>query len=268
MIRLALSGAAGRMGHAVIAACREAADFTLVAALEHDGCAHLDADPGELAGGPALGVAVTAALPAAARPQLLVDFSVPAAAVTWARHCAEAGLPMVSGTTGLDAGQQDEVRAAARRSPMVFAPNMSIGVNLCFALTALAAGTLGARADVEIVEAHHAAKRDAPSGTALRLGEEVRRARGDAADVAVYGRGGDGVRAPGSIGYASLRAGDVIGDHTVLFGMAGERVEITHRAGHRGLFATGALLAARWVQQQPPGLYDMQDVLGLRRARD
>ena len=173
---------------------------------------------------------------------------------------------MVIGTTGLEASAEQRIQEAAKDIAIVFAPNMSVGVNLCFTLLATAARVLGEEADVEIIEAHHRHKADAPSGTALRMGEVVAKARGrDLKACAVYARQGmTGERARGTIGFASIRAGDIVGEHTVLFAGGGERVEITHRAESRLTFANGALRAARWLTDRNKGLYDMQDVLGLR----
>jgi 4-hydroxy-tetrahydrodipicolinate reductase len=224
-------------------------------------------DAGELAGRDRLGVMVVAGLSEVLdRFDVLVDFTAPDATLANVQVCRAARKPMVIGTTGLDAAQSGAVRAAAQDIAIVQAPNMSVGVNLCFKLTELAARTLGAGCDIEIVEAHHNQKKDAPSGTALRLGEAAAAALGrELSACAVYARQGEtGARQPGSIGISSLRAGDIIGDHTVLLAMPGERIEITHRATSRGNVAVGALRAAAWVSGRAPGLYDMQDVLGLR----
>ncbi|MEE4378225.1 MAG: 4-hydroxy-tetrahydrodipicolinate reductase, partial [Candidatus Competibacteraceae bacterium] len=181
-------------------------------------------------------------------------------------HCRAAGKRMVIGTTGFTAAQKELLAEAAKDIAIVFAPNMSVGVNLCFKLLELAAQVLGDGVDIEIVEAHHRHKVDAPSGTALRMGEVVAQALGrDLSQCAVYGREGTiGERSRDTIGFATLRAGDIVGEHTAMFADVGERVEITHRASSRMTFANGAVRAARWVMERERGLFDMQDVLGLR----
>jgi 4-hydroxy-tetrahydrodipicolinate reductase len=265
MIRVAVTGAAGRMGRTLIQAIDEAADLTLGAAFERPGSSLLGADAGELAGVGSLGVAVTDDPAAAADAfDTLIDFTIPEATIAMADTCAERGKRLVIGTTGIDPAGLERIRAAAERVAVLMAPNMSVGVNLTFKLAELAARVLGDDADVEIVEAHHRHKVDAPSGTALRLGEVVAAALGrDLDSAAVYARHGrTGARPPGAIGFATVRAGDIVGDHTVLFAGGGERIEITHRAESRMNFALGALRAARFLQGQPRGLYDMQDVLG------
>ncbi|MDX1605885.1 MAG: 4-hydroxy-tetrahydrodipicolinate reductase, partial [Candidatus Competibacterales bacterium] len=192
----------------------------------------------------------------------------PAATLEHLEHCRTVGRSLVIGTTGFDPQQRERIAAAARDIPVVFAPNMSAGVNLCLKLLQTAARALGDEVDIEIIEAHHRHKVDAPSGTALRMGEEVARALGrNLEDCAVYAREGHtGERHPGSIGFATVRAGDIVGEHTVMFADAGERIEITHKASSRLTFARGAVRAARWLSGRGPGLYDMQDVLGLKHA--
>ncbi len=268
MIRVVISGAGGRMGRSVLDACRRADDVRVVGAVERPGAKCVGVDAGLQAGIGTLGVPVCDALQwPQTLPEAVIDFSSPQSTVECARRCAEAGVGMVSGTTGLDARQQLVLRRATERIALVFASNMSVGVALCQVLSRIAAQALGEQADVEIIEAHHAGKQDAPSGTALQLGEVVSRARAAQAKAcAVYGRSGKGQRRQGSIGYASIRAGDIMGEHTVLFALPGERIEIMHRAGSRDIFAAGAVRAARWIVQRPPGLYDMQDVLQLQAA--
>jgi len=197
---------------------------------------------------------------------VLIDFTSPAATLAHAAACAASGRALVVGTTGLTAAQKAELAGAAARTPVLFAANMSVGVTLCLALLRQAAQVLGDDFDVEIIEAHHRHKVDAPSGTALRMGEVVAEALGrNLADCAVYGREGQtGARDRRTIGFATVRGGDIVGDHTVLFAGEGERIEITHKASSRLTFARGALRAAAWLAGQPAGLYDMQDVLGLR----
>jgi len=268
-VRIAVAGAAGRMGRAIVQACTEREDAVVTAALERPGSPALGRDAGEVAGIGRLGVTVAADLDAVAEAfDVLVDFTAPAATVAHVWRCRELGRRVVVGTTGLDGEQKRRIAEAARDIPVVLAPNMSVGVNLCFKLAEIAARVLGHDTDVEIVEAHHRHKVDAPSGTALRLGEIVAAALGrDLAECAVYGRQGHtGERDRRTIGFATIRGGDIVGEHTVLFAGSGERVEITHRASSRSIFARGAVRAAVWLAERGPGLYDMQDVLGLREA--
>lgn len=268
-VRIAVIGAAGRMGRAIV---RAIADETpgkarLTAASERPDSPDLGADAGTLAAaaGAPLGVAIRGELPAAGDADVWIDFSSPAATVEHARAAAAAGARMVIGTTGLGADQRHVIAEAAKRAAVVLAPNMSVGVNVLLKLVADAARALGPSFDLEIVEAHHRAKRDAPSGTALRLAEALAEATGrDLEKTARYARQGDvGPRTAEEIGVQTLRGGDVVGDHTVFFFGLGERLELTHRASSRETFARGAVRAAEWVLAMPPGLYDMRDVLGL-----
>jgi 4-hydroxy-tetrahydrodipicolinate reductase len=264
--RIAIAGAAGRMGRTLVGLLPQHGELKLAAALEHPQSPHVGSDAGLLAGVVAAGCAITSDL-ASCLPDfdVLVDFTLPESTLAHVELCRRAGKRMVIGTTGLGA---DTARLAAAGSDiaLVFAPNMSVGVNLCFGLIELAARTLGDDFDVEIIEAHHRHKIDAPSGTAVRMGELVAAALGrDLAQCAVYGRQGrTGARARATIGFETIRGGDIVGDHTVLFAGTGERIEITHRASDRATFASGALRAARWVMGRERGLFDMQDVLGLR----
>jgi 4-hydroxy-tetrahydrodipicolinate reductase len=224
-------------------------------------------DAGELAGTGPLGVTVAENLgEVLAEADAVIDFTLPEATVTYAAACAEAGVPMVIGTTGFDTAQQAALEDAGRSVALMTAPNMSIGVNLTFKVLDMVARALGDDYDVEVIEAHHRNKVDAPSGTALRMGEVVADALDrDLEANAVYGRQGrTGVRERDTIGFETIRAGDIVGEHTVMFAGAGERVEIAHKASSRQTFAGGAVRAAKWVTAQPAGLYDMQDVLGLR----
>jgi 4-hydroxy-tetrahydrodipicolinate reductase len=200
------------------------------------------------------------------RGDVLIEFTAPAATLAHAAAAAERDLPMVIGTTGLSRAERETVQGHARRIPIVMAPNMSVGVNVLFNVVAEVARVLGEDYDIEVVEAHHRLKKDAPSGTAVRLGEILAGVRGRRLDeVGVYTRQGfTGCRRPEEIGMQTVRAGDIVGDHLVLFGGLGERLELVHRAHSRDTFARGALRAAQWVAEQAPGLYDMQDVLGLR----
>ncbi len=267
MIRVAVVGAAGRMGKALIQAVTEADGLELSAATERPDSTLIGADAGELAGVGKLGVVVSHSLVKVIDAfDVLVDFTGPTATMVHLDVCREHGKRMVIGTTGLDEAQQGRIAAAGADIGMVFAPNMSVGVNLCFKLLELAAQVMGEESDIEIIEAHHRHKKDAPSGTALRMGEVVAAALGrDLKQVAVYGREGQtGERDRNAIGFETIRAGDVVGEHSVWFATEGERVEIVHKASSRMNFARGAIRAVRWISAQPRGLYDMQDVLGLR----
>jgi 4-hydroxy-tetrahydrodipicolinate reductase len=264
-IRIAIAGAGGRMGRTLIQAVTQAEGCLAAAATERAGSSLLGADAGELAGIGPLGVAVTEGLDPDAF-DVLIDFTCPAATLEHLALCRQAGRRMVIGTTGLDAAARAAIAEAGGNIGIVFAPNMSVGVNLCFKLLDIAARVLGDEVDVEIIEAHHRHKVDAPSGTALRMGEVVAAALGrDLTEVAVYGREGHtGPRDRRTIGFETIRAGDLVGEHSVWFAADGERVEIAHKASSRMTFARGAVRAARWIAGRERGLYDMQDVLGLR----
>jgi 4-hydroxy-tetrahydrodipicolinate reductase len=261
-----VGGAAGRMGTRIVALHGEAAGLRLAAALEAPGHAALGRDAGETAGVGRLGVPITADPKAAiTRDRMLVEFSVPEASLEHLRLVADAGARAVIGTTGFSPSQRDEIAALARRAAILVAPNMSVAVTLAFKLLAVMAKALGDDYDVEITEIHHRFKKDAPSGTAVRMAEVVAEALGrDLDQVGVYGRHGlPGERSGKEIGVMSLRSGDVVGEHTVSFGTLGERLELTHRAHSRDTFARGALRAVRWMAGRPPGLYSMHDVLGI-----
>ena len=263
---LVIAGAAGRMGSRIVALARETPDVRVVAALEAPGHPALGRDAGETAGIGSLGVTLgTDAGAALTRDRVLVEFSVPEATLEHLRLVAAAGARAVVGTTGFSSAQREEIAALARRAPIMMAPNMSVAVTLAFRILPLMAKALGDDYDVEITEIHHRFKKDAPSGTALRMAEVVAEALGrDLGKVGVYGRQGlPGERTRQEIAVMSLRSGDVVGEHTVAFGALGERLELTHRAHTRDTFGRGALRAARWIRRQPPGLYDMADVLGL-----
>jgi 4-hydroxy-tetrahydrodipicolinate reductase len=265
---VAIAGSGGRMGQTLIDAVLAAPDLTLTGALEISGSALLGRDAGERSGR-ATGVAITADPAAGVRnADVLIDFTRPEGTLAHLAACVAAKVGAVVGTTGLSAADKEAMRGFARGTPIVFAPNMSVGVNVLIKLVEVAAQRLGDDYDVEIVEMHHRHKVDAPSGTALRLGEAVATALSrDLESVGVYARRGVTGERPGrAIGFASLRGGDVVGDHTVIFAGDGERIELTHRAGSRANFAQGALRAARFValKRKEPRLYDMQDVLGLR----
>jgi 4-hydroxy-tetrahydrodipicolinate reductase len=266
-INVAITGASGRMGRTLIEACHQNEGTRLTAALDRPGGPALGQDAGELAALGRLGVTVGDNLaPLVSQFDVLIDFTRPEATFEYLEICRRAQRKLVIGTTGFDDAGKRRIADAARDTAIVFAPNMSVGVNLCFRLLDLAARVLAEDADIEIIEAHHRHKVDAPSGTALRMGEVVAQALGrDLKQCAVYGRQGvTGERARPTIGFATVRGGDIVGDHTVLFAGDGERVEITHKASSRLTFANGALRAARWLAARDRGLYDMQDVLGLR----
>lgn len=265
-IRIGVCGAAGRMGRTVIQACLDDERFLLGAALERAGHAALGSDAGVLAGGGACRVALTDALSGLVDAvDVCVDFSHPDAATASVQTCCGHATPVVVGTTGFSAEQRSAISEAACQAPVVLAPNMSVGINLCFKLIETAARVLDKDVDIEIIEAHHRHKIDAPSGTALAMGEVIAHAlQRDLDDCAVYAREGrTGARAPASIGFQAVRGGDIVGEHTVLFAGAGERIEITHRASSRMNFARGALRAAAWVHGRAAGLYSMADVIGL-----
>jgi len=267
MSNIAVIGAAGRMGKALIETIAETQGARLSAALEHPDSSLLGADAGELAGIGRNNIQIAASLAEVADDfDVLIDFSIPAVTAANAAFCAEHGKKMVIGTTGLNDEQLQQVLAASQSNAVCMASNYATGVNLCFKLAELAASVLGDDVDIEISEAHHRHKIDAPSGTALSLGESVAGALGrNLKEVAVYGREGQiGARDRQTIGFATVRAGDIVGDHTVMFAADGERVEITHKASSRMAFARGAVRAAKWLSTQDAGLFDMQDVLGLK----
>ena len=266
MLNIAVTGAAGRMGRALIAACDLNENTRLTAAIERPGNTLVGSDAGDLAGLGPLNVKVTDKLESVVDSfDTLVDFTSPESTLQNLETCAKHRRNIVIGTTGFDDAGKRKISEAASDTGIVFAPNMSVGVNLCLKLLETAARILGDDVDIEVIEAHHRHKVDAPSGTAIRMGEVVASALGrDLSECAVYGREGiTGARGRKTIGFETIRAGDIVGDHTVMFAAEGERVEITHKASSRMTFANGAVRAANWLHQQPPGLYDMQDVLGL-----
>lgn len=270
---LAILGISGRMGQSLVQALQEPAALTqgwrLSGALASAGSPFLGQDAGMPSHGRATGVAVTAERPQALTgAAVAIDFTLPAALQANLAACVAAGVPVVVGTTGLDSAAEEAMTAAAARIPVLHAPNMSLGVNLLLELVAQAAAALPEDYDIEIFEAHHKHKVDAPSGTAIRLGQVAANARGSSlAASAVYAREGQtGARPPGAIGFATVRAGDIVGEHSVLFCGTGERLELGHRATDRLTFARGALRAAHWLAAgRAPGLYSMRDVLALGR---
>ena len=263
---IAINGATGRMGRALIHACTEYKDSNLQAALVRENSEFIGQDAGTVAGIIEQGVNISAdRADAAGKSDVWVDFTLPEGVMDAVDFCVSHNMPMVIGTTGLAETQTQRIHQASESIPIVFAPNMSVGVNLCLSLLKIAARTLGNDYDIEIVEAHHKNKVDAPSGTAIRMGEVIAESLGvDLADKAQYTRHGNiGVREKGSIGFQTVRAGDIVGEHQVMFAGTGERVEISHKATSRLTFARGAIQAAIWLKGKPAGLFDMQDVLDL-----
>jgi 4-hydroxy-tetrahydrodipicolinate reductase len=254
------------MGRSLIEACTSIDDLTLTVATERPGSSLLGVDAGEMAGVGMLDVSVSEALTDTDDFDVLIDFTRPEATLAHLEICRASGRRIVIGTTGFSDEQRSHIEAAGKEIGIVIAPNMGVGVNLCFKLLDIAAKVLGDEVDIEVIEAHHRHKVDAPSGTALRMGEIVATALGrDLKDCAVYGREGHtGARERKTIGFESIRAGDIVGEHTVMFAADGERVEITHKASSRLTFANGALRAAGWLMSKGKGVFDMQDVLGLR----
>ena len=263
---IAVAGASGRMGHMLIEAIRASEDCRLAGALDvpsspaigNDACAFL---------GHASGVAVTSDLAAGLRDaRVLIDFTRPEGTMAHLAACRQHGVGMVIGTTGLSEAQKAQIADAAKSIPIMFAPNMSVGVNVTLKLLQMAAKALSTGYDIEIIEAHHRHKVDAPSGTALKMGEVIAEAIGrDLKTCAVYAREGvTGERDPSTIGFSTIRGGDIVGDHTVLFAGTGERIEITHKSASRATYAQGSLRAVRFLADKRNGLYDMFDVLGLR----
>ncbi|MFT4584874.1 MAG: 4-hydroxy-tetrahydrodipicolinate reductase [Gammaproteobacteria bacterium] len=264
--KVAIAGAGGRMGRTLVELINEHPEIELCDGFDHPDAPIVGTDIGLAAGVGELGIPIKSnILDLDASYDVLIDFTLPESTLNNVAACRAAGKRIVIGTTGIGAARAT-IDEAGADIPIVFAPNMSVGVNLCFKLAELAAQALGDDFDIEIIEAHHRNKVDAPSGTAVRLGEVIAGALGrDIASCAVYGRQGHtGVRDRKTIGFETIRGGDIVGDHTVLFAGAGERVEITHKASSRMTFASGALRAASWLVGRPNGVYDMQDVLSLR----
>lgn len=266
MLNVIIAGCSGRMGHALLEGVFADADLRLHAALDRPDSAHIGRDAGEQFGRVS-GINISHDLSAAlAGADVLVDFTRPEPSLQYVAACQAAGVKLVIGTTGFTAEQKQHIESAASKVAIVFAPNMSVGVTLLINLVNAAARVLNQGYDIEVLEMHHRHKVDAPSGTALRLGEAAAVALGRSLEqCAVYGREGvTGERDAATIGFATLRGGDVVGDHSVIFAGTGERVELTHKASSRATFALGALRAAKFLADKPQGLYDMQDVLGLK----
>ena len=264
-LRIAIAGASGRMGRMLIEAVLNAPDCELAGALDMPGNPALGSDAGAFLGR-TTGVMITSDVPAGlGRAQVLIDFTRPEGTMTHLRVCQQLGVKMVIGTTGFGDADKAELARAAQSLAMVMAPNMSVGVNVTLRLLQMAAKALSTGYDIEVIEAHHRHKVDAPSGTALKMGEVIAEALGrDLKDCAVYAREGHtGERDPSSIGFATIRGGDIVGDHTVMFAGTGERVEISHRSGSRSNYAQGSLRAARYLAEHPSGMFDMFDVLNL-----
>jgi 4-hydroxy-tetrahydrodipicolinate reductase len=265
-LKIAVAGASGRMGRMLIEAIDADPETQLSGALDVAGAPGLGADAGS-ALGRTLGVNIESVLDVGlANSDFLIDFTRPVGTLAHLDYCAAHGIKVIIGTTGFDDAGKAAIEAAAKRTAIVFAPNMSVGVNVTMKLLELAAKSFSHGYDIEIIEAHHRHKVDAPSGTALKMGEVVANALGrDLKQVGVFAREGvTGERDPSSIGFATIRGGDIVGDHTVLFAGIGERIEITHKSSSRVTYAHGSLRAARFLQHKATGLYDMQDVLGLR----
>jgi len=266
MTRIAVVGASGRMGLNLIKAVVASDKVALTVAISRPGSPAVGRDAGELAGIAAAGVQVVDELAAVLDQfDVLIDFTRPDASMAFIEICRKAGKKMVIGTTGYSDAQKAEITGASRDIGIVMAPNMSVGVNLSLKLLALTAKVMGDYTDIEVIEAHHRHKVDAPSGTALRMGEVIAKSLGrDLKDCAIYGREGHtGERDRKTIGFSTIRAGDIVGEHTVMFADEGERVEINHKATSRMTFANGAVRAAVWIKDKQNGLYDMQDVLEL-----
>ena len=267
MIKAIVAGAAGRMGGRIIHMLNAAEGITLAAAFEKPGHAAIGRDVGEVVGLPRLGLPIAGSLTEVLEAgEVILDFTHPEASLAHLKAAAPAGKAMVIGTTGFSAAQVEEIQQSAQKARVVLAPNMSVGVNLMFKVVQDIAQVLGCGYDVEIVEAHHRLKKDAPSGTAMKLAQLIAQSLSRNLDkVGVYERHGlIGERSAEEIGIQTVRAGDIVGEHTVIFGGVGERLEIIHRAHNRDNFARGAVQAAQWIVTQPPGFYDMQDVLGLK----
>lgn len=267
MVRVGVCGAAGRMGKTILEVCHDNKDVEVAAAIEYSGSPMLGLDAGEVAGIGKLGVNITDDISNIAdQIDVIIDFTLATSVSANIQKCVSANCKMVIGTTGLTPDDHELIKTASDKIAIVFAPNMSIGVNLCFKLLEMAAQVIGDDTDIEIIEAHHRNKKDAPSGTAIRMGEVIANTLGrDLKDCAVYGREGiTGVRDKKTIGFETIRAGDIVGDHTVMFAADGERVEITHKASSRKTFASGAVRAAKWLSEKDKGLFDMQDVLNLK----
>lgn len=267
MIKLAISGATGRMGRAIIRELEPSNDLTVVVALEHKSCRIIGQDAGLVAGRDSIGVPISTTVNDIAF-DVMIDFSKPEAVAEHLELCKARNVAIVIGTTGLNESQNQQVADAASHIPVLFAANTSVGINLCVSLVEMASKVIGEVTDIEIIEAHHRHKVDAPSGTALLLGEAAAAAlASDLSRCGVFSREGHcGARKPGSIGFSTIRGGDIAGEHSVMFIGDGERIEITHRVTDRKIFAQGAIRAAHWLSSQQKGLFNMQDALDLGKV--
>ncbi|MBF0464106.1 MAG: 4-hydroxy-tetrahydrodipicolinate reductase [Nitrospirae bacterium] len=266
MIKVVVAGASGKMGQRIGVLATEHPEITLSGASERSGHSAIGKDFADVAGGAKTGVFINNSSDALRGADVVIEFTVAEATLENLKTYASLKIPAVIGTTGLSAAQIEELKQFAKTIPIVFAPNMSVGVNLLLRVLKDVASTLGDDYDIEIVEAHHRLKKDAPSGTAIKMAQVIAESLGrDLNEVGVYERKGIiGERTKKEIGIQTVRAGDIVGEHTVMFGGMGERIEITHKASSRDTFARGALRAALWLKNKPAGLYDMQDVLGLK----
>lgn len=264
MIEVAVNGVSGRMGARISALVVEDPELKLVAAMERPGHQSIGKDVGSVSGGGETGIKITMAMNTHA--DVLIDFSSPESAIAIAEYCARKNIALVIGTTGLNAQQHEKIQHLSGQIACLISPNMSVGVNTLFNLVAQASKMVGKEFDIEIIETHHRFKKDAPSGTALRLAEKICEATDRKMDKdVIYGRNGiTGDRPTNQIGIHAVRSGDVIGDHTVIFGSLGERIEITHKAHTRDSFVRGAIRAAKFIAKKPPGMYSMSDVLQIQ----
>nr|CRH08156.1 Dihydrodipicolinate reductase (DHPR) [Candidatus Magnetococcus massalia] len=265
MVKIGIAGVAGRMGRMLVQATQDAAGCELTSAHDYPGHAMIGQDAGEVAGVGKLGIKISGDGEFTFRDaDVVIDFSILESTMAHLKLAAQHNTPIVIGTTGFTAEQRAEIDELAKSLPIVLAPNYAVGVNLLFKIAAEVAQVLDEDYDIEIVEAHHRHKVDAPSGTAVRLGETIADAvKRNLDEVAIYGREGQtGARDPQTIAFSTIRAGDIVGDHTAIFATDGERLELTHRASSRMTFAKGAVRAAKWVANRKPGLYDMRDILG------
>ena len=265
-LQIAVAGASGRMGRMLIEAIQNAPDTALAGALDQPSSPAIGTDAAQFLGLPSSVLIESDLAKGLAKADYLIDFTRPEGTLAHLAYCAAHGIKMIIGTTGFDEAGKAAIAAAAQKTAIVFAPNMSVGVNVTMKLLELAAKSFSEGYDIEIIEAHHRHKVDAPSGTALQMGQVIAGATGRKLDeVAVYAREGvTGERDPSSIGFATIRGGDIVGDHTVLFAGIGERIEISHKSSSRVTYAHGSLRAARFLADKSSGLYDMQDVLGFR----
>lgn len=263
-IKVGVYGAAGRMGKAILAVCHAEKEITVVAAIEHEKSPMIGLDAGEVAGLEPLGVVIDCKLQPSNSVDVMIDFTRADAVVEHIKQCRELPCRMVIGTTGLSEAEQQILEQSAKEIAIVFAPNMSVGMNLCFKLLQTVASTLGQSADIEITEAHHRHKKDSPSGSALKMGEIIAETLGQKlSECALYGRQGiSDQRDKATIAFHSIRAGDIVGEHTALFAVDGEQIQITHKASSREAFATGAVSAVKWLVHKQQGLFSMQDILG------